>query len=52
MYDQQDEEDDEQNIGDVHRQARDTTGTESAGDEGEHEKDKGPTQHEQSFQSG
>jgi hypothetical protein len=51
MHDQQDEEYDEQDIGDVHREPRYTTGTESAGDEGEHEKDYGPTEHERSFQN-
>jgi hypothetical protein len=51
MYDQQDQKDDEQDIGDVHRQTGDAAGTESTGDKGEYEKDNGPTKHERLLQS-
>jgi hypothetical protein len=52
MHDQQDEEDDEQHIGDVHRQTGHATSAESAGDQRQYEKNKGPTKHSGSFQSG
>src|SRR5215217_7241029 len=49
---QQDQENDEQHIGDVHRKTRDTTRAKGAGDEGEHEKDKGPAKHRRSSRIG
>jgi hypothetical protein len=51
VHHQQDQEDDEQHIRNVHRKARDTPGAKSAGDKSEHEKDKSPTKHERSFQA-